>query len=159
VNGAKRRSNQSGTWGYRIHDGAAAFRFELAGALSSSDVPELDQCWRTAASSISGKALIVDLNALSGVDEAGCELLHRWREAGAEFVADSQTARAIAESVTGQPVPGVASARSAECGRPALQSVLRISVALLALLLLASVWAESGRTALPPDAGIATIAK
>jgi len=101
----------------------------------------------------------VDLNALSGIDEAGCELLHRWREAGAEFVADSEPARAIAESVTGQPVPGAASEGSPGCSRPALQSVLRISVALLALLLLASVWAESGRTALTPDEGIATVAK
>ena len=92
----KRRTGAPNAWGYRIHDGASQFRFELEGVLAARDVAELDQCWRTAASTIAGKALVVDLRSLTGIDESGRQLLDRWRLAGAEFVADAHCARMVA---------------------------------------------------------------
>jgi hypothetical protein len=95
----KKRKRVQDSWGYRIHDGAAQFRFELEGPLASGDVAELDQCWRTAASTIGDKALVVDLTSLTAIDESGRQLLYRWRQAGAEFVAGKEHLATLAHSM------------------------------------------------------------
>ena len=87
----KRKSKAASSWGYRIHDGASQFRFQLQGPLASADVPELDQCWRTAASTINGRPLIIDMTAVTSVDKSGRELLDRWKQAGASFVEAPQS--------------------------------------------------------------------
>ena len=84
-----KKSKAPESWSYRIHDNAAQFRFQLEGPLASKDVAELDQCWQTAASTIAGKALVVDVTSLTAVDESGRELLKRWQQAGAQFVPSS----------------------------------------------------------------------
>lgn len=149
-----RRKNKAKEWGYRIHDGSAEFRFEFEGALATENVAELEQCWRTAASTMDAKAFVVDLNGLVGIDEAGLQLLRKWHADGAEFVAATRSAQEIVASITGQPVP----AQKRERDRP-VPSVLRISVALLALFLLATVWAESSRSAVANPAEAAAAAK
>jgi len=113
----KQRKGGADSWGYRIHDGAAQFRFELEGPLGAGDVAELDQCWRTAASTIAGKALVVDLTSLTTIDESGRQLLNRWREAWAQFVA------------------GPESVAAARFRPPSFQPVLPWLAALVALLL------------------------
>jgi hypothetical protein len=131
----KQRKASGNSWGYRIHDGASQFRFELEGVLASGDVHELDQCWRTAASTIAGKAFIVDLTALTAIDESGRELLNRWRQAGAEFVAGADSAAVLAGSMGGGfmvPTPGV---RTTRFTRASFQNALPWLVALLTLLL------------------------
>jgi hypothetical protein len=85
-----------------MHDGPAAFRFELAGNLAGSDAAKLDQAYRTASSTIAGKTLAVDLTFITAVDAQGLRLLERWRQAGARFIANSPMARTLVESVTGQ---------------------------------------------------------
>lgn len=131
----KQRKGASDSWGYRIHDGAAQFRFELEGALASGDVAELDQCWRTAASTIAGKTLVVDLTSLTAIDESGRQLLARWRQAGAEFVAGPESASMLdGWNCAGSPVRATDSG-SARFTRPSFQTALPLLVALLSLLL------------------------
>jgi len=142
----KQRRRMTDSWGYRIHDGAAQFRFELEGALASGDVAELDQCWRTAASTIGGKTLVVDLTSLTAVDDSGRQLLNRWREAGAEFIAGPECAMVDGWNNAGSLV------RAAEAGserftRPAFQTALPL-LALFSLLLPATLRAGASPTSI-----------
>src|SRR5260370_31842217 len=90
---------------YYMHDGPAAFSFELAGTLSPDDAVELEQAWRTASSVIGDRILVVDLTFVTQIDEAGRDLLRRWRENGANFVGNSPTSRLLAESIIGAALP------------------------------------------------------
>jgi len=129
----KKRSASPSSWGYRIHDGAAQFRFQLEGALASADVAELDQCWRTASSTIAGKAFVVDLTSLTAVDESGRQLLNRWRQVGAEFVGGVESRAVLAGQIDGFTVePG--KSRAAAFLGPAFQSALPWLAGLLMLL-------------------------
>jgi len=129
----KQRDGSRNSWGYRIHDGAAQFRFQLEGALSAADVAELDQCWRTASSTIAGKALVVDVTSLAAIDDSGRQLLNRWREAGAQFVGRADSRAMLAGSVDGFIVTPQNS-RAGRCPRPAFQSVLPWLAGLFMLL-------------------------
>jgi hypothetical protein len=85
---------------YYLHDGASSLRFELAGTLAGDNVSELEQCWRTASSTVEGRELILDVTALTALDEAGLQLLNRWHERGARFAANSGHSRRLIESIT-----------------------------------------------------------
>jgi len=135
----KQRQRATDWWGYRIHDGAAEFRFELEGSLAFRDVAELDQCLRTAASTIAGKAWVVDLTALTAIDEGGRQLLNRWREAGAEFVTGPESVAMIEGFNRAGSVVRTAEARPAHFTRPSFQTAAPLIVALLSLLLPATV--------------------
>jgi ABC-type transporter Mla MlaB component len=87
---------------YYMHDGSAAFSFELAGRLSDEGARELQQTWETASSMIGDRSLIVDLSYVTGVDAAGQNLLRGWHDQGAQLVAKSPQARALIQSITGQ---------------------------------------------------------
>jgi len=89
---------------YYIHDGSAALRFRLSGDLSGDGVRELEQAWRTASSIVRGRCLVVDLSSVTGMDDAGRELLERWQVEGARLVADSSAAKDRIESMIGRPV-------------------------------------------------------
>lgn len=69
-----------------IHDSAQAFRLQLEGDLAGESTREAELCWRTAASTIAGRAFVVDLSDIRSVDAGGRELLARMRSAGAELV-------------------------------------------------------------------------
>jgi len=131
----KRRKRATDSWGYRIHDGAAQFRFELEGALASGDVAELDQCWRTAASTIGGKALVVDLTSLSAIDDSGRQLLNRWREAGAEFVGGPESMAMLDGWNHTGPVVRASGGGPTRFVRPSFQTALPLFAAMLSLLL------------------------
>src|SRR5258706_5060699 len=58
----KKLTMKNSTFTYYMHDGLAAFSFELAGTLSADDAMELEQAWHTASSTIRDRILIVDLS-------------------------------------------------------------------------------------------------
>lgn len=69
-----------------IHDNVEMLRFQLEGELAGPGVQELEQCWRTAASTLGQRALQVDLRNVTSVDEAGRNLLLQLRAKGAQVV-------------------------------------------------------------------------
>lgn len=98
---------------YFMHDGPAAFRFELAGDLNSEGARRLEQDWRTASSVIGDRALILDLTFLTGAEEEGLALIARWHTNGAQLIAKSRLARELVESIIGEPLPESTSAGNA----------------------------------------------
>src|SRR5436190_15866995 len=120
---------------YYMHDGPAAFRFELAGDMEAADAARLEQDWRTASSVVEIGTLIIDLSFVTSIDAAGRELFRKWHAAGAQFVASSKRARELVELITKRPFTrGVAQAPTY---RPwySLKSLQKIlpAIALLAL--------------------------
>jgi hypothetical protein len=89
---------------YYMHDGSAAFRFELAGSLLAEGARDLAQAWRTASSVIGGRDLIVDVTYLTEIDEAGRALLQQWHATGATLVAISPEARVRVQEMADCPV-------------------------------------------------------
>jgi ABC-type transporter Mla MlaB component len=120
---------------YYMHDGPAAFSFELAGTISPDDAVELEQAWRTASSTIGDRVLVVDLSFVTRIDEAGRDLLRRWHEHGARLVANSPTARLLAESIIGAPLPAAASAPAPTYAPFFTQLTRRSTTFLIAILL------------------------
>jgi hypothetical protein len=88
---------------YHMHEGPAAFRFELAGDLDAADAATLDQDWQTASPIMRNRTLIIDLSFVTGIDEAARSLFRRWHAGGAEFAASSKRSRELVESITGRP--------------------------------------------------------
>ena len=88
---------------YYMHDGPAAFRFELAGDLEANDAARLEQDWNTASSMVGNRTLIIDLSFVTGIAESVRSLFKRWYAAGAEFAASSKRSRELVELITGRP--------------------------------------------------------
>jgi len=86
---------------YYMHDGPAAFRFELAGDLNDEGARRLEQDWRTASSVIGDRLLIVDITFVTSAEKEARILLARWHASGARIIADSHTSRSLAESILG----------------------------------------------------------
>jgi hypothetical protein len=103
---------------YFMHDGPAAFSFELSGRLSDEAARELEQARRTALSVTGGRPLIVDLSFVTQVDSDGQTLLRRWYDAGAQLVAKLPQARKIVESITGQAPEFIAAVAPHQTWRP-----------------------------------------
>ncbi len=114
----KNNDNSGNNFSFYMHDGARAFSFEIAGAISDCAALELEQAWKTASSAAAGQALIVDLSYVTRVDAAGRKILRRWFEQGAQFVAKLPQARAIVASITGQPFELVAESTQHRTWRP-----------------------------------------
>jgi hypothetical protein len=93
---------------YYAHEGPMALRFELAGAVTADGAQRLERDWRAAAAAIGNKALIVDLSFVTGIDNAGRELLREWRANGARLVGSSAQAHALIESIAGGHVEEIA---------------------------------------------------
>jgi ABC-type transporter Mla MlaB component len=112
---------------YYLHDGAGAVRFVLHGTLAGGSVKELDQCWRTASSTLADRVLLVDISSLVAADEAGHALLQSWRDSGARFVANTTQGRGFLQSITGEPAP--APEQKPETGvYPFLKSLLLVEL-------------------------------
>jgi hypothetical protein len=88
---------------YYMHDGPAAFRFELAGDLDAADAATLEQDWHSASSIRRNRTLIIDLSFVKGIDEAVRSLFKRWYARGAQFAAGSKGSRELVESITERP--------------------------------------------------------
>jgi hypothetical protein len=100
---------------FYIHDGSTSFRFEIEGSLTANEALQVDQAWRTASSVIGSRALVVVLGNITDIDPFGRELLARFHEADAQFVATSPAAETLVSSITGQHVTPVA--KSIRAGR------------------------------------------
>ena len=124
---------------YYMHDRAASFRFHLAGALTGQDAKELEQCWTAASSTLGSRAFLVDITGVTAIDDAGRSLLMEWHSQGAQFIAESEWARSLAESITGRPLPAPPAARPTFRGWTAFRAALAASAALVALTLPATV--------------------
>jgi len=90
---------------YYMHDGPAAFRFELAGDLDDKGARRLEQDWRTTSSVIGDRLLIVDITFVTSAEEEARMLLARWHSSGARLIANSHTSRSLAQSILGTPLP------------------------------------------------------
>lgn len=90
---------------YYMHDGPAAFRFELAGDLSDETARRLELDWRTASSVICDRMLVVDITSVTSASKGARSVLALWHGSGAQIVANSHTSRLLAQSIVGAPVP------------------------------------------------------
>jgi len=88
---------------YYMHDGPAAFRFELAGDLNAADAARLEQDWKTASAIVRNRTLIVDVSFVTGIDEAVRTLFRHWCAGGAEFAASSKPSHELVELITERP--------------------------------------------------------
>jgi hypothetical protein len=89
---------------YYMHDGPDAFRFELTGRLSEDAARDLEQAWRTAASTIGKRRVIIDLSGLTGIGRDGHELLDRWAGEGAQLAVVNHRAAARLQPMIDRPV-------------------------------------------------------
>jgi hypothetical protein len=88
---------------YYMHEGPAAFRFELAGDLDATDAASLALDLQTASSYTADRALIVDVTFVTEIDEVVRSLFGRWYAGGAKFVAGTKRSRELVESITERP--------------------------------------------------------
>ena len=89
---------------YYVHEGPAAFRFELAGDPDAADAATLEHDWQAASSVMGNRTLIIDLSFVTGIDETVRSLFRRWHSEGAEFTASSKRSRELVESIHRLPV-------------------------------------------------------
>lgn len=89
---------------YYMHDGAAAFRFQLAGELSQDTARDLEQARHTASSTFQRRRLIIDLTGITHIDDSGRRLLDEWQSRGADLVVASPRANARIRSMIDLPV-------------------------------------------------------
>lgn len=74
---------------YYIHDGVEACRLQLIGEFTERDVRELDGCWRTTKTIVGGRRVVLDLRAVTGVDEAGKRWLASMGSEDAQYLPES----------------------------------------------------------------------
>jgi anti-anti-sigma regulatory factor len=86
-----------------LHDSADELRMKLEGKLAGLWVGELQQCWRTAASTTQGRNTVVDLRDVDFVDTDGQSVLAEMRRQGVRLVAVTPLIQALIEEISGQP--------------------------------------------------------
>ncbi len=82
-----------------IHNEDAATRLQVEGRLVGAWAEELKTCWQSVAAP--GRALLVDLSALTLIDAAGRELLAEMHRQGVALAAVGLMTQAIIEEITG----------------------------------------------------------
>src|ERR1700691_1559697 len=87
---------------YYLHDAPTEFRIQLVGNIDDAGARRLEQVWCTAGSLIGERRPIVDITFVKSVDEQGSALLLGWHQAGARIIANSESSRALAESILGE---------------------------------------------------------
>jgi len=83
-----------------VHEEGGQCRLELAGKLGGPWVAETENVWLSAP--CSGKEIEVDMTEVTGVDDAGRELLAAMHRAGACFTAEGFAMTALVEEITGK---------------------------------------------------------
>jgi hypothetical protein len=81
-----------------LHNDDTKCRLELAGKLGGPWVAETENVWRSAP--CSGKEIELDMRAVTGIDDAGRELLIDMHEAGSHFVAQGVAMTTLVEEIT-----------------------------------------------------------
>jgi ABC-type transporter Mla MlaB component len=76
-------------------------RLKLEGDLAGAWVTELEDCWRSARSSLDGRSLCVDLSAVERVDRAGEYLLALLHRNGAELAASGAVMTELVRTLAG----------------------------------------------------------
>jgi hypothetical protein len=102
-----------------VHEDGAVCRLELAGRLGGPWVAETEQAWHS--SSCPDKQIEVDMRQVTGVDDAGRDLLSAMHQAGARLVAAGVAMTALIEEITGKQTSIAPSGSRAESGFPADQ--------------------------------------
>ena len=88
---------------FHINDRNESFRVEIKGRLCRGNAPSIAEAVRTAEPTIAGRAVVVDIEGLTGIDAFGRSLLRDWHDAGVQITATSHSARLLVRSVTGEP--------------------------------------------------------
>jgi hypothetical protein len=83
-----------------VHEDGGQCRLELAGKLGGPWVAETENVWLSAP--CSSKEIEVDMREVTGVDDAGRELLAAMHRAGACFTAEGVAMTALIEEITGR---------------------------------------------------------
>jgi hypothetical protein len=83
-----------------VHEDGGQCRLELAGKLGGPWVAETENVWLSAP--CSGKEIEVDMRQVTGVDDAGRELLAAMHRTGASFTAKGLAMTALIEEITGK---------------------------------------------------------
>jgi len=83
-----------------VHEDGDQCRLELAGKLGGPWVAETEYVWLSAP--CSGKEIEVDMRQVTGIDDAGRELLAAMHRAGACFTAEGWAMTALIEEITGK---------------------------------------------------------
>jgi anti-anti-sigma regulatory factor len=86
-----------------VHDVPQALTFQLEGRLAGPWVQELTDCWLRALVQHPGRAVRVDLAAVTFVDGAGKETLTAMHDRGAELLAVGCLMKAMVAEITGTP--------------------------------------------------------
>ena len=81
-----------------VHEGDTFCRLELAGRLAGPWVLETEYAWRSALRS--GRQIELDMRQLTGVDEAGRELLLVMHLAGVRLIVEGVWMKCIVEEIT-----------------------------------------------------------
>ena len=82
-----------------LHDSARELRFKLEGKLTGLWVAELRQCWRTAASTTSGRRTVLDLDEVDFVCSEGQSLIAEMHTEGVRLMAATPVPRAVVEEI------------------------------------------------------------
>jgi outer membrane protein TolC len=83
-----------------INDDGATVHLNLEGRLVTAWVIEAENAWRSA--HIAGRALRVDLTAMTSIDDDGWRLLRVMKEAGAVFVTEGVAMKHLIKEMTGK---------------------------------------------------------
>ena len=83
-----------------VHEDGGQCRLELAGKLGGPWVAETENVWLSAPCSC--KEIEVDMREVTGVDDAGRELLGAMHRAGACFTAEGLAMAALIKEITGK---------------------------------------------------------
>lgn len=83
-----------------VHEDGTLCRLELCGKLAGPWVAETERAWRPFSSS--DKQIEVDMRQVTGVDDAGRQLLSAMHQAGARLVAEGVAMTVLVEEITGQ---------------------------------------------------------
>ena len=102
-----------------VYEDGMVCRLELAGRLGGPWVAETEHAWRS--SSCSDKQIEVDMRQVTGVDDAGRELLSAMHQAGARLVAEGVAMTALVEEIAGKQASIAPSGGRGERGLPADQ--------------------------------------
>lgn len=92
---------------YYIHDSIDLLRLKLIGELTQAEINELNGCWRTAKTTLGTRKLVLDLQALRTVDEAGKQWLAAMSAEGACYLPENYLMTCIAgqHAAEAEPLP------------------------------------------------------
>lgn len=76
--------------------------FLVEGKLRGPWVIELERCWRSIASHMTGKSFSLDLDGVTFVDDQGKALLTKMNSAGVELIANEWIVRSTVEQIAAQ---------------------------------------------------------